>query len=63
MNGGLAYNDKVMKKCEEFYNNGCRVNHLLACIIDICQERIKIEPPESFYHVKNALQVRSLYYM
>lgn len=58
-NGGLAFNDKVLKQCEELYNNGCRVNHLLACIIDICQDRYKIElnNPESLFHVDKALEV------
>jgi len=55
-NGGLAYNEKVMKRCEELYTGGCRVNHLLACIIDICQERHKPnESPETFYTVERAL--------
>ncbi|XP_011310857.1 protein farnesyltransferase/geranylgeranyltransferase type-1 subunit alpha [Fopius arisanus] len=54
-NGGLAYNEKILKKCEEWYNKGCRVNHLLACIIDICQERYKNEPSESLFHINNAL--------
>ncbi|KAK0079038.1 hypothetical protein PV325_001817 [Microctonus aethiopoides] len=58
-NGGLAFNDKVLKQCEELYNNGCRVNHLLACIIDICQDRYKIElnNPESLFHVDKALEL------
>ncbi|KAH0551988.1 protein farnesyltransferase/geranylgeranyltransferase type-1 subunit alpha [Cotesia glomerata] len=53
--GGLAYNEKVMKKCEELYTNGNRVNHLLACIIDICQARHPNEPLDSFYHISRAI--------
>lgn len=55
---GLAYNEKVRQKCEKLYNAGCRVNHLLACIIDICQERpITDESPDSIFHINNALKV------
>lgn len=55
---GLGYNEKVMKLCQQLYSEGCRVNHLLACIIDICQERHKEkDPPDSLFHVDNALKV------
>lgn len=55
---GLAYNEKVRQKCEELYNAGCRVNHLLACIIDICQEKpISDESSNSIFHIDNALKV------
>ena len=57
-NGGLAHNEKVMQRCEALYSHGCQANHLLACIIDICQERHKPdEPPESFYTIERALTV------
>lgn len=57
---GLAYNEKVRQKCEDLYNAGCRVNHLLACIIDICQEKpITDESPDSIFHINNALKVLS----
>lgn len=55
---GLGYNEKVRRKCEELYADGCRTNHLLACIIDICQERaISEESEESLFHINNALKV------
>lgn len=55
---GLAYNEKVRQKCEELYHAGCRVNHLLACIIDICQEKpISDESSNSIFHIDNALKV------
>lgn len=55
---GLAYNERVRQKCEELYHAGCRVNHLLACIIDICQEKpISEESPDSIFHISNALKV------
>ncbi|XP_076639085.1 protein farnesyltransferase/geranylgeranyltransferase type-1 subunit alpha-like isoform X1 [Colletes latitarsis] len=55
---GLAYNEKVRKFCEELYSDGCRVNHLLACIIDICQERpISDELHDSIFHINNALKL------
>lgn len=55
---GLGYNEKVMKLCQQLYSEGCRVNHLLACIIDICQERHKEkDPPDSLFHVDNALKL------
>lgn len=57
-NNGLAYNEKVRQKCEELYHAGCRVNHLLACIIDICQEKpISDESSNSIFHIDNALKV------
>ncbi|KAF7994629.1 hypothetical protein HCN44_004101 [Aphidius gifuensis] len=56
-NGGLAFNEKVLTKCEELYNNGCRANHLLACIIDICQGRYRNEPPDSLFHIDRALML------
>ena len=56
---GLGYSEKVMKMCEELYAEGYRVNHLLACIIDICQERHKKdELPDSIFHFQSALKVR-----
>ncbi|KAG6795517.1 protein farnesyltransferase/geranylgeranyltransferase type-1 subunit alpha isoform X1 [Apis mellifera caucasica] len=55
---GLAYNEKVRQKCEELYHAGCRVNHLLACIIDICQEKpISDESSNSIFHIDNALKL------
>ncbi|XP_031843949.1 farnesyl transferase alpha [Nomia melanderi] len=55
---GLGYNEKVRRKCEELYADGCRTNHLLACIIDICQERsISEESEESLFHINNALKL------
>lgn len=56
-NGGLAFNEKVLTKCEELYNNGCRVNHLLACIVDISQGRHQNEPSDSLFHIDRALSV------
>lgn len=56
--GGLARCEKVRKKCIELYEAGCRTNHLLACIIDICQESYKNnESPDSFFHINNALKL------
>lgn len=56
--GGLGYNEKVRRKCEELYSAGCRTNHLLACIIDICQERpIEEESADSIFHINNAMKV------
>ncbi|XP_008550711.2 protein farnesyltransferase/geranylgeranyltransferase type-1 subunit alpha [Microplitis demolitor] len=55
--GGLAYNEKVLKKCEELYANGCRVNHLLACIIDICQARHPNDSDGSFYNINRAISL------
>lgn len=56
VNGGLGHNEKVLEKCVGMYTEGCRTNHLLACIIDICQERQgDNEPPESLFHVNHAL--------
>lgn len=55
---GLTHNDKVRKKCVELYEAGYRTNHLLACIIDICQNScINDESPESIFHINNALKV------
>lgn len=55
---GLAYNEKVRGKCEELYQAGYRTNHLLACIIDICQERhVKDETPESIFYITNAIKL------
>lgn len=52
---GLGRNEKVRKKCMELYKSGCRSHHLLACIIDICQERNKNdELPDSFFHINTA---------
>ncbi|KAG7190442.1 hypothetical protein KM043_006546 [Ampulex compressa] len=59
--GGLGYNEKVRRKCEGLYLNGFRTNHLLACIIDICQERqISEEPPESIFHISNAVKTNQV---
>ncbi|XP_043269177.1 protein farnesyltransferase/geranylgeranyltransferase type-1 subunit alpha [Venturia canescens] len=55
--GGLAKNEKVMKLCEELYLGGCRVNHLLACIIDICRERHDSVENKSFYTIEHALSL------
>ncbi|XP_034194022.1 farnesyl transferase alpha isoform X1 [Osmia lignaria lignaria] len=56
--GGLGYNEKVRRKCEELYSAGCRTNHLLACIIDICQERpMKEESADSIFHINNAMKL------
>ncbi|XP_012230501.1 protein farnesyltransferase/geranylgeranyltransferase type-1 subunit alpha [Linepithema humile] len=55
---GLGYNDKVRNKCEELYKEGCRTNHLLACIIDICQERsLSDETPSSLFHINSAYEL------
>ncbi|XP_076751498.1 farnesyl transferase alpha isoform X2 [Xylocopa sonorina] len=55
---GLGYNEKVRRKCEELYHAGCRTSHLLACIIDICQERpISDESSDSIFHINNALKL------
>ncbi|XP_020283214.1 protein farnesyltransferase/geranylgeranyltransferase type-1 subunit alpha [Pseudomyrmex gracilis] len=52
---GLRYNEKVRLKCQQMYESGCRVNHLLACIIDICQERVSDEEsPSSLFHINTA---------
>lgn len=58
-NGGLAFNEKVLEKCKDMYNNGYRINHLLSCIIDICQERQKSadDLKEAFFQIDNALKV------
>lgn len=57
-NGGLAFNEKVLDKCKELYDSGCRANHLLACVVDICQERHSMnEPKESLYHIDQAFEV------
>ncbi|XP_066598441.1 protein farnesyltransferase/geranylgeranyltransferase type-1 subunit alpha [Prorops nasuta] len=39
--GGLSKNEKILEKCKQLYLDGCRSNHLLACIIDICEEQYK----------------------
>lgn len=55
---GLGYNEKVRHKCEQMYKEGCRTNHLLACMIDICQERCPTdETPSSLYHINFAYEV------
>lgn len=55
---GLGYNEKVRQKCEEMYKEGCRTNHLLACIIDICQEiGLSDETPSSLFHINSAYEV------
>lgn len=54
---GLGRNEKVRRKCEELYAEGYRTNHLLACIIDICQEGPKDEPPDSIFHINHALKL------
>lgn len=55
---GLGYNEKVRHKCEEMYKEGCRTNHLLACIIDICQEKCSSdETPSSLFHINSAYEV------
>ncbi|XP_043254832.1 protein farnesyltransferase/geranylgeranyltransferase type-1 subunit alpha-like isoform X1 [Colletes gigas] len=55
---GLGNNRKVRKLCEELYFDGCRVNHLLACIIDICLERpISDVSDQSIFHINNALKL------
>ncbi|XP_076280656.1 farnesyl transferase alpha [Lasioglossum baleicum] len=55
---GLGYNEKVRQKCEKLYMDGCRANHLLACIVDICQERpISEESQDSLFHINNALKM------
>ncbi|KAL0130035.1 hypothetical protein PUN28_001966 [Cardiocondyla obscurior] len=49
---GLGYNEKVRHKCEEMYRGGCRTNHLLACMIDISQERsLSDETPSSLLNI------------
>lgn len=35
---GLGYNQKVRRKLCQMYGSGCRTNHLLACMIDVCEE-------------------------
>lgn len=58
---GLGYNEKVRRKCEEMYKEGCRTNHLLACIIDICQEKCSSdETPSSLFHINSAYEVVNL---
>lgn len=55
---GLGYNEKVRHKCEQMYKEGCRTNHLLACMIDICQERCPTdETPSSLYHINFAYEL------
>jgi hypothetical protein len=58
-NKGLGDNEKVRQNCEELYKSGCRTNHLLACIIDICQESALCdETPNSLFHINSAHKVR-----
>lgn len=55
---GLGYNEKVRNKCEELYKEGCRTNHLLACIIDICRERsLSDEISSSLFHINSAYEL------
>ncbi|EGI69032.1 Protein farnesyltransferase/geranylgeranyltransferase type-1 subunit alpha [Acromyrmex echinatior] len=55
---GLGYNEKVRHKCEEMYKEGCRSNHLLACMIDICQERCPSdETPSPLFHINFAYEL------
>jgi len=55
---GLGYNERVRHKCEEMYKEGCRTNHLLACMIDICQERCSSdETPSPLFHINFACEV------
>lgn len=58
---GLGYNEKVRHKCEEMYKEGCRTNHLLACIIDICQEKCSSdETPSSLFIINSAYEVNKV---
>ncbi|XP_076658675.1 farnesyl transferase alpha [Halictus rubicundus] len=55
---GLGYNKKVRQKCEKLYMDGCRTNHLLACIVDICRESsVQEESEDSLFHICNAIQM------
>lgn len=55
---GLGYNEKVRQKCEDMYKEGCRTNHLLACMIDIYQERCPFdETPSPLFHGNFAYEV------
>ncbi|XP_014206850.1 protein farnesyltransferase/geranylgeranyltransferase type-1 subunit alpha [Copidosoma floridanum] len=57
-NGGLPYNNEVLKMCKDMYNDGYRINHLLACIIDICEERHSSdESKESLFHIDTAFKL------
>lgn len=40
---GLGFNEKVKNECARWYTNGCRANHLLACMIDISQESNNVD--------------------
>ncbi|XP_012267987.1 protein farnesyltransferase/geranylgeranyltransferase type-1 subunit alpha [Athalia rosae] len=56
--GGLGRNKTVMESCEALYAEGSRTVHLLACMIDICQERCAMgEPPKSVFSVQRALEL------
>ncbi|XP_012281565.1 protein farnesyltransferase/geranylgeranyltransferase type-1 subunit alpha [Orussus abietinus] len=57
--GGLGRNEKVAQLCQKLYNENCRSNHLLSCIIDICQERHghREESPDSFYNINFAINL------
>ncbi|XP_046626038.1 protein farnesyltransferase/geranylgeranyltransferase type-1 subunit alpha [Neodiprion virginianus] len=54
--GGLGRNKKVLESCEALYAGGSRSIHLLACMIDICQERHGADiEPESPFTIERAL--------
>ncbi|XP_001607662.1 protein farnesyltransferase/geranylgeranyltransferase type-1 subunit alpha isoform X2 [Nasonia vitripennis] len=56
--GGLGFNKKVLEKCKELYDEGLRINHLLAFIVDICQERHSSnDPEESFFTTNKAFEL------
>ncbi|KYN05029.1 PREDICTED: protein farnesyltransferase/geranylgeranyltransferase type-1 subunit alpha [Cyphomyrmex costatus] len=55
---GLGYNEKVRHKCEKMYKEGCRTNHLLACMIDICQESCPSDETLSpLFHINFAYEL------
>ncbi|XP_076183674.1 farnesyl transferase alpha [Ptiloglossa arizonensis] len=55
---GLSQNYKVRNMCEELYFSGCRVNHLLVCIIDIAQGTNTLyERLDSIFNVRRAMEL------
>lgn len=54
---GLSGNGVVTSFCEDLYKNNCRSPHLLAFLIDICDEALKKGENNSLHNASRAMKL------
>ncbi len=53
----MSKNETVINFCKQLYDNHCRSPFLLAFLIDVAEEKLKLGTPEKESVLKNALEV------